>query len=160
MPVHSVECERVFSLLKVIKTDWRNRLLDTAVTDLIRISLDAADIKNFNPDPAIHLWQQAAIRGRRLNQKIWKKTKQSRHSGLTESDSDATSDISENRESDSEYSSNESSISPPAVESDAMPDIDILNETEQHLVNSEFHHSHAIIMISESEESEFGFEGF
>ena len=34
--------------------------------------------------------------------------------------------------------------------SDAMPDINILNETEQHLVNSEFHHSHGIIMSSES----------
>ena len=75
-------------------------------------------IKNFNPDPVIHLWQQAAIWGWRPNQKIWKKTKQSRHSGVTESDSDATSDISENCESDSKYSSDESSISPPAVESD------------------------------------------
>ena len=48
IPAHSVECERGFSLLKIIKTDWRNRLVDDAVTDLIRITLDAAEIKEIN----------------------------------------------------------------------------------------------------------------
>ena len=67
IPAHSVECERGFSLLKIIKTDWRNRLVDDAVTDLICITLDAAEIKEFNPDPAIHLWQQAVVRSRRPN---------------------------------------------------------------------------------------------
>ena len=95
IPAHSVECERGFSLLKIIKTDWRNRLVDDAVTDLIRITLDAAEIKEFNPDPAIHLWQQAVVRGRgrRPNQKIWKKTKARRHKpSASATDSDLESD--------------------------------------------------------------------
>ena len=93
IPGHSVECERGFSLLKIIKTDWRNRLVDDAVTDLICITLDAAEIKEFNPDPAIHLWQQAVVRGRRPNQKIWKKTKARRHKpSASATDSDLESD--------------------------------------------------------------------
>ena len=31
--------------------------------------LHSADIKEYNPDPAIHLWNKAAIRGRRPTQK-------------------------------------------------------------------------------------------
>jgi hypothetical protein len=113
IPAHSVECERGFSLLKVIKTDWRNRLTDDAVTDLMRISLDSADIKEFNPDPAIHLWQQAVVcgRGRRPSQKIWKKTKakqiQSRNVSGSDTESDAVSEYSKSDQESSNESSNE-----------------------------------------------------
>ena len=61
LPAHSSECERGFSLMK---TDWRKCLTDDAFTDLIQINLHCADIKEFNPDQAIHLWNKASIRGR------------------------------------------------------------------------------------------------
>ena len=64
IPAHSSECERGFSLMKLVKTDWRNCLTDDAVTDLIQINLHCADIKEFNPDQAIHRWNKASIRGR------------------------------------------------------------------------------------------------
>ena len=91
IPAHSVECERRFSLLKLIKTDWRNRLTDDAVTDLMCISLDSADIKEFIPDPAIHLWQQSVAcgRGQRPTQKSWKRTKVKQTQSRKVSGSDA-----------------------------------------------------------------------
>ena len=55
IPAHSSECERCFSLLKIIKSDWRNGLVDEAVTALIRIYLHSPGIKEFKPDPVIHL---------------------------------------------------------------------------------------------------------
>ena len=53
----------------------RNSLTEEALTDLIRINLHSADIKEYNPDPAIHLWNKAAIRGQRPTQKTWWKLK-------------------------------------------------------------------------------------
>ena len=61
--------------MKSVKTDWRNSLTEEALVDLIRINLHSADIKEYNPDPAIHLWNKAAIRGRRPTQKTWWKLK-------------------------------------------------------------------------------------
>lgn len=63
--------------MKLLKTDWRNSLTDEAVTDLIRIALHSADIKEFNPDQAVRQWKKASIRGRRPNQRVWKKKKES-----------------------------------------------------------------------------------
>ena len=39
LPDSSADCERGFSLSKVIKSDWRSRLRDTAVTNLMAIQL-------------------------------------------------------------------------------------------------------------------------
>ena len=49
--------------MKLVKTDWRNCLTDDAFTDLIQINLHCADIKEFNADQAIDLWNKASIRG-------------------------------------------------------------------------------------------------
>ena len=43
--------------MKLVKTDWRNCLTDEAVSDVIRIILHSADIKEYNPDQAVHLWK-------------------------------------------------------------------------------------------------------
>ena len=63
IPAHLSECERGFSLMKLVKTDW-NCLTDDAFTDLIQTNLHCADMKEFNPDQAIDLWNKASIRGR------------------------------------------------------------------------------------------------
>ncbi len=56
--------------MKLVKTNWRNSLTDEAVTDLIRIALHSADIKEFNPDQAVRQWKKASIRGRQPNQSV------------------------------------------------------------------------------------------
>ena len=39
LPASSADCEQGFSLTKVIKSDWRSRLRDTMVTDLMTVQL-------------------------------------------------------------------------------------------------------------------------
>ena len=75
IPAHSTDCGRGFSLLKIIKTDCRNRLTADAVTNLMRIHLEAADIKQYNPDDAVLLWNKAVVPVHTPNQHIWEKNK-------------------------------------------------------------------------------------
>ena len=57
LPASSADCERGFSLTKVIKSDWRSRLRDTMVTDLMTIQLHSPEIADFNPTPSILRWK-------------------------------------------------------------------------------------------------------
>ena len=56
LPASSAEAERGFSLMKIIKTDWRSRLTDDSVSDLMTIKFDSPDVKDFDPQPAIDVW--------------------------------------------------------------------------------------------------------
>lgn len=58
LPASSAEAERGFSLMKTIKTDWRSRLTDDSVSDLMTINLDSPEVKDFDPQPAIDVWLQ------------------------------------------------------------------------------------------------------
>ena len=53
-----------FSLSKVIKSDWRSRLRDTAVANLMAIQLHIPDIVDFDPMLAIHRWKGKCKRRR------------------------------------------------------------------------------------------------
>ena len=64
----SVECERGFSHMKVVKSDWRSRLTNLALTSLMRIILDGPTIEEFHPETSINLWLNASV-GRRPNRK-------------------------------------------------------------------------------------------
>ena len=57
LPASSADCERGFSLAKVIKSDWRSRLRDMAVTNLMAIQSHSPDTMDFDPMPAIHRWK-------------------------------------------------------------------------------------------------------
>ena len=57
LPASSADCESCFSLAKVINSDWRSRLRDTAVTNLMAIQLHSPDIMDFDPMPAINWWK-------------------------------------------------------------------------------------------------------
>jgi hypothetical protein len=46
--------ERGFSVMKLVKSNWRSRLSGHAVTDLMRVSLQSADVPDFDPTPAIY----------------------------------------------------------------------------------------------------------
>ena len=65
IPAHSVECERGFSQMKKAKTDWRSSLATDTLTCIMRINLQSPSENEFDPDPAISLWNTAAKRGRR-----------------------------------------------------------------------------------------------
>ncbi|KAG7157174.1 hypothetical protein Hamer_G010016 [Homarus americanus] len=49
----SADAERGFSQVKLIKTDWRSRLTDDHLTDLMVVQLQTECVGNFNPDKAI-----------------------------------------------------------------------------------------------------------
>ena len=66
LPASSAECERGFSVMKLIKTDARNRLSTSAMTDAMRIHLQSPSIKDFDPTEAIHAWNSSSHKmGRR-----------------------------------------------------------------------------------------------
>ena len=56
IPAHSADAERGFSEMKLVKSDWRSSLRSDVLSDLLFIQLHAADIKDFDPEPAIALW--------------------------------------------------------------------------------------------------------
>ena len=62
LPASSAICERGFSLMKLIKTDYRNKLRCDTMTQLIRIKLHSQSIEEFDPSPAIHHWNQTGHR--------------------------------------------------------------------------------------------------
>jgi len=63
IPFTSVECERTFSAMNLIMTPLRNCLLTDTLDDLLLISVHGPeDISEFDPKPAIKLWQSSADR--------------------------------------------------------------------------------------------------
>ena len=52
-------------MMKLIKTDSRNRLGTDLLTDVMRIKLLAPSIADYNPKEAIHAWNSAGPRSRR-----------------------------------------------------------------------------------------------
>ncbi|KAG7172013.1 hypothetical protein Hamer_G000985 [Homarus americanus] len=49
----SADAERGFSQVKLVKTDWRSRLTDDHLTNLMVVQLQTVCVGNFNPDKAI-----------------------------------------------------------------------------------------------------------
>ena len=42
--------------MKIIKTEYRNKLSSDALTEIMRIKFHSSEIGSFDPTPAIHLW--------------------------------------------------------------------------------------------------------
>ena len=55
LPMHTAELERNFSLSKRIKTDWRNRLAPSTVSDLMTVKLSEINL-DIHPTPFINTW--------------------------------------------------------------------------------------------------------
>jgi hypothetical protein len=53
LPISTVECERAFSKLKIIKTDRRNRLEEGTLGALMMISINGPPLEEFDPKEAI-----------------------------------------------------------------------------------------------------------
>lgn len=62
IPATSVEAERGFSTMKLIKTDPRNRMREGSLNILLRIVLLSSCEDDFDPAPAVNLWFDSCIR--------------------------------------------------------------------------------------------------
>ena len=66
IPQHAV-CERGFSTMKRVKTDWRSCLKSQTLEKLMHISIDGVPLKDFDPLRAIQDWWADGTRTRRPN---------------------------------------------------------------------------------------------
>ena len=61
-PTTNAKVERMFSRMKRVKSDWRNRLTRERLENNLRIGEDGPSVKDFNPAQAITHWQDVKIR--------------------------------------------------------------------------------------------------
>ena len=58
IPITSVECERSFSKMNIIKTELRNGLYNDTLNDLMLIPiLGPSNLEDFDPHPMINQWK-------------------------------------------------------------------------------------------------------
>jgi hypothetical protein len=65
LPAASADAERGFSELKLTKTDWRSRLRNSVLNDLLVIQFITPNVAEFDPIPSIHHWNSVGDRRRR-----------------------------------------------------------------------------------------------
>ena len=53
IPASSADAERGFSQLKLVKTDWRSKLTEEHLSDLLLVQMQSATVADFSPDKAI-----------------------------------------------------------------------------------------------------------
>ena len=53
--------------MKFVKSDWRSRLSDTHLSDLMTFVLETPDVDQFDPSSAVKHWNHAGPRARRPN---------------------------------------------------------------------------------------------
>ena len=58
VPLSSVECERSFSKMNLIKSALRNSLETDTLGDLMNISINGPDFKEFPYEEAFKVWQE------------------------------------------------------------------------------------------------------
>jgi hypothetical protein len=51
--------------MKMVKSDWRSKLRDAHLTDLMLVCIETNVISSYDPEPAVHLWNSCALRARR-----------------------------------------------------------------------------------------------
>ena len=68
LPFSSGRVERIFSTLKLTKTDRRTKLHTSTLSDLLDISVEGPELSNFSPDRAIEIWWKDCATTRRVNQ--------------------------------------------------------------------------------------------
>ena len=65
LPASYADAERGFSHMKMVKSDWRSRLSDRHLSDMMTIQMETAEVDQFDPSPAVKLWTNAGPRNRR-----------------------------------------------------------------------------------------------
>ena len=56
VPIHTADVERIFSQLKLIKTRIRNRLAESTLDSLLRISIERLSPEDYPLSEAVELW--------------------------------------------------------------------------------------------------------
>jgi len=69
LPASTSECERGFSSMKQIKSDWRSSLKSSTLSDLMTVKLHSAAIEQYDPTAAVEMWASAGPRKRNLTYK-------------------------------------------------------------------------------------------
>ena len=97
LPFSTAKVERLFSTLKIIKTERRTKLSCSTLNDLLEVNTEAPSLSNFSADFAVDLWWHDCSSGRRVNQKPRKMYKRHQQSSSTEahtlSDSESGNDL-------------------------------------------------------------------
>ena len=75
LPFSTAKVERLFSMLKIMKTEKRTALSITSVNDLMEINTKGPSLGNFNAEAAVSLWWNDCATTRRINQHPRKKYK-------------------------------------------------------------------------------------
>ena len=94
LPFSSGTVERMFSMLKLIKTDRRTSLNTSTLSDLLDITIEGPALDDFSPDQAIENWWKLYSTSRRVNQQP-RKAYRPRSSTTGESSSTCTFQESE-----------------------------------------------------------------
>ena len=68
LPASSADCERGFSQTKLIKSDWRSKLHDKKMADLLTIELNSPEVAEFDPHQSIQLWLSTRKRRRSFSE--------------------------------------------------------------------------------------------
>ena len=67
LPVSSSTCERGFSAVKRIKSDWRSALTTDMMNKLLTVAIEGPSVEEYHAERAIHLWMTRGQRRRRPN---------------------------------------------------------------------------------------------
>ena len=78
LPFSTAKVERLFSMLKIMKTEKRTAPSITSVNDLMEINTEGSSLSNFNAEAAVSLWWDDCANTRRINQHPRKKYKKSK----------------------------------------------------------------------------------
>ena len=64
LPFNTAKVERLFSRLKLIKTDRRTSLSQKTLSDLLEVSVEGTELENFDSSAAVQLWWSDCSRTR------------------------------------------------------------------------------------------------
>ena len=68
LPLSTASCERCFSAMKRVKSDWRSNLQTATLSKLLYISVEGPEIEDYDCQPALERWWQEAQGTRRPHQ--------------------------------------------------------------------------------------------
>ena len=108
LPFSNGIVERIFSVLKVIKTDKRTNLSAGMLRDLLEIKVEGPAFDGFRPRPAVELWWKDCKTTRRFNQLPQKEYRPRETSALTSESS--TSRATDSIEAEHTSGSNNTTI--------------------------------------------------
>ena len=108
LPFSNGKVERMFSMMKIIKTDRRTSLHTSTLLDLMEIQVEGPPLATFSPDRAVKLWWDDCKTTRRVNQAPRKEYRPRATS--TESSSCGPSSESSDSRTDAEEQTTEESL--------------------------------------------------